>query len=259
VTNVGATVTGRVVIEGPAIAPPVTGETQARPPVMVFARSLETNVVVGAGEVVAQTPGADLTFEMKGLRGRVAPAVVRPGAVLKSVTVGGDDITTTGLTLDGTERIDGLTITLTTETATIAGTVTDTSGQPQEAWVIVFPEDQSKWGPGSPFVSVVRTTTSETPVTRRGTNIPLVPQTGSRTPTVTVRDTPAGRAGGFESGPLVPGRYLVAALPWGDPSSPAPYMTPPTDPESLAALRASARVVAATASQPAVVDLKLSR
>ena len=44
---------------------------------------------------------------------------------MKSVTYGGEDIAATGLTLAGTERIEGVTITLTTDTATIDGTVLD--------------------------------------------------------------------------------------------------------------------------------------
>jgi hypothetical protein len=197
------------------------------------------------------TSGEDLTFTLAGLRGRVVPSAFVPGAALKSVTRGGADIMANGLWLKGTESIDDVTITVTTDTGVIEGQVTAADGGPANAWVVVFPDDSSKWFAWSPFVHVLRTRPTAAPE-RAAPSAPTPGQLPGRTG-VSIQ------AGGFLTQLLLPGRYAVAAVPVaGAPRGEAGLM-PPTDAESLASLRESARMVTVAAGETATLHLALRK
>ena len=145
-TNTGATVSGRVVIEGAkpaggwAVAG-MTGQTRASVSMRMVDAEFSAPYCFGGGPV---NVGEDLTFRFTGLRGALVPMAFVPGTALKSVTRGASDITATGLTLRGTESIDDITITVTTDTGAIDGPVTTAAGDPAGAWIVVIPEDPSK-------------------------------------------------------------------------------------------------------------------
>ena len=163
-TNTGATVSGRVVIEGakPAGGWAVAGMTgRARASVSVRMVDAEFSAPYNGGGPV--NVGEDLTFQFTGLRGALVPMALVPGTALKSVTRGASDITATGLTLKGTESIDDIAITVTTDTGAIDGRVTTAAGDPAGAWIVVIPDDPSKRFPGSPFVRVARSRPAAVP------------------------------------------------------------------------------------------------
>ena len=252
-TNTGATVSGRIVIEGSAPAPtPSTSGSMAGVRARVSTRSVDLGSSMGMATSMGTgvNVGDDLAFQLTGLRGALAVAATGPRMTLKSVIYAGDDIMLKGLDLAGTEKIEGVTITLTTDVAIIDGMVTTAAGDPGDAWVLVFSEDASKWVPGSPFVRTTRTRPSPaTMAAGRGATAPGVQPTSAY----------ANRQGGFVMNGLLPGRYHVAALPYNADTNSPSAMAPDTDRESLEKLRATAKTVRAAVGQASSVELRLPK
>jgi hypothetical protein len=89
------------------------------------------------------------TFEIDGLvGGRVFRFAVPPkGWYLKGITHEGQDVTDKGYDFKPGETVDGFEIVVTNRTQTVTGSVTnDKSEAVKEYTVVVFPEDQEKWG-----------------------------------------------------------------------------------------------------------------
>jgi hypothetical protein len=85
----------------------------------------------------------DLTFALKGLIGQFVLRTGRPGAFLKSVLLGGEDITDVPHEFKAGDKV---TVVLTSRASTLEGTVLGPSGAPTpDAGVILFPEDKSLW------------------------------------------------------------------------------------------------------------------
>ena len=255
-TNTGATVSGRVVVEGTG-AGPTTGASGPTGPARIMVSARLSDPMSGVGGIGAgqPTPAAeDGTFQLTGLRGALLPLASAPRAVLKSVTFGGEDIVTTGLTLAGTERIEGVTITLTTDTATIDGTVTTSGGEPAEAWIIVFPDDDTRWFPMSPFVRIGRSRATAVASGGRGASTPSASPGTSPTASAASR-----QAGGFVTPMLLPGRYAIIAIPVNDGSYLSAGSSPATDRDSLLPLRAGAKIVSLTAGRTVTVQLQLKK
>jgi hypothetical protein len=136
-----------------------------------------------------------------------------------------------------------VTIVLTHEVGTLQGTVTDERGAPLPgASVIIFPEDESRWFQGSPFVHYSRT------MPARPASTP--PPATSATPGMAPPGRSAPAPGSFMLPTVLPGRYLVAALD-GDGMG-----MPPTDHDSLERLRKQAVVATITAGAAASVQLR---
>lgn len=254
-TNTGATVSGRVVVEGTGAGPAAAASGPTGPArIMVSARPSDPMTRVGGFSAGQPTPAAeDGTFQLTGLRGILLPQASGPRAVLKSVTFGGEDIMPTGLTLAGTERIEGVTITLTTDTAMIDGTVTTAGGEPAEAWIIVFSDDETRWFPMSPFVRINLSRPTAAASGGRGASTPPASPGGP------AASAESRQAGGFVTPMLLPGRYAIVALPVNDGSYGSPRSSPATDRESLQQLRAGAKVVSLTAGQTVTVRLQLKK
>ena len=69
-----------------------------------------------------------------------------PTLAIKSVIYGGRDYTDTPLDLSSVSSADGVTVTVTNQTATVTGTVVDGTGRPvADALVAIFPADRSQW------------------------------------------------------------------------------------------------------------------
>jgi hypothetical protein len=144
----------------------------------------------------------------------------------------------------GTERVNNVTIVLTHDVGSIDGAVTDDSGQPAPgASVIMFPDDESRWFRGSPFVHYTRAM----PAVRSSA---VRPETAAR-PGLAAPVRSLRTPGSFVSISLLPGRYLVAAI-----ESESGAM-PPTDRESLERLRKHAVVATVTAGATASVQLRV--
>jgi hypothetical protein len=250
-TNLGASVSGRVVIEGTStVSGRATPGTAGRPLATVYMRSLETTMAGGSTSADPVSLGEDLAFQVKGVRGTLLPTASGPGMALKSVSYNGREITRTGLSLTGVESIDGVIITMTTDTAAVEGAVRAGAGEPADAWVVVFPEDSSQWFPGSPFVRVAATQRAAPVAGAQGAPLPG-PVSG--------RSASSMQAGGFSVPGLLPGRYAVAAVARAHSQFLEGGSPPPTDPESLARLLKLAKMVSAAAGDTATLQLAVRK
>jgi hypothetical protein len=121
--------------------------------------------------------GPDLTFTMKGLMGESLLRVAGPSLYVKSVVLDGNDVTDTPREFKTNDRV---VITLTSRASTLEGTVVDgKGGAAAEAGVIIFSEERTSWRMSS-----------------------------TRTRRAAVESDGHYRVAG-----LMPGRYLVVALP----------------------------------------------
>jgi hypothetical protein len=186
VTIAGADIDNVMVMTTPGVA--ITGQVvfeQGPPsPIPGMPGPLRVMAMVGNPDDMAglQTPQPalvkpDLTFAMKGLLGEFLLRASAPSQYLKSVTVGGEDITDKPREFKSNDRV---TITLTSRASTVEGNVSDGAGAPStEAGVILFSEDKAAWRFNS-----------------------------SR-----VRRSPVDPSGHFLLSGLLPGRYLIVAVP----------------------------------------------
>ena len=173
VTGRGATITGQIVFEHGQPLPSSNGQPLR---IHVTARSVDPRNAVGIPTPEPALVGPDLTFTMGGLRGRNVLGTSGGGPYLKSVTVGGADITDTPHEFKEGERV---TIVLTDRASTLEGDVTGADGRSAGAAVILFSDEKESWRMDS-----------------------------SRT-----RRAQTDRTGHYRIRMLMPGRYHVAALP----------------------------------------------
>jgi len=101
------------------------------------------------------TWNADGTFEMVGLLGphvlRVNPSI--PDVYLKSVTLGGRDITDVPMDLNALNSATDLQVVVTLKTTDVSGTVVDERNAPVANYVaVIFPEDRSQWTAHSRYI-----------------------------------------------------------------------------------------------------------
>ncbi|MEI6667461.1 MAG: carboxypeptidase-like regulatory domain-containing protein [Acidobacteriota bacterium] len=249
-TNKGATVSGKVVVEGTMPEPrPYTQSgadgTSVNRQVRVMVTSRPATVAAApylpGSSAGRPTPMRDDgTFELMGLRGAFRVMASGGRVALKSVRRGGQDILATPLELTGTEIITDVEIVLTSETGTCAATVTDANGDPAAgANVLVFSDDATRWFEGSPYVRLARTA-SGTP-----SSVPTPPPAvGSTAPEVAGSREP----GRVVSGSLIPGRYGVIAFESGTNS-------PAYDPEALERYRSRAIFITITAGETTALQL----
>jgi hypothetical protein len=174
-TSPGATITGQIVYEsGPPAALPSGAPA---PPPRINATSPDPQNFGGLPTPQGVQASADLTFTMKGFMGEYMIRANGGNQYMKSVQLNGQDITDTPREFkDG----DKITIVMTTRASTIEGTVSDDKGQPANAGtLLLFSEDKSGW----------------------------------RTNSVRTRRSGVDIAGHFRMQGLLPGRYLLIALP----------------------------------------------
>lgn len=136
----GATITGQIVFEqGPPQLPPGQQSFQMR--VTGMLGDPENNVGMNSPQPALVTP--DLTFVMRGLHGEILLRSSGPGMFLKSVTVGGRDVTDQPYEFKNGEQVM---LVMTTRASTLEGTATDAAGKPAlEAAILVFSEDKATW------------------------------------------------------------------------------------------------------------------
>jgi protocatechuate 3,4-dioxygenase beta subunit len=174
ITRPGATITGKVVYEtGPPQLPSGMQSFQMR------VNAMPGDPENGMGFITPQPAlvAPDLSFTMKGLFGETLLRSSGPNTYLKSVSVGGQDVTDTPYEFKNGDQV---TLTMTTRASTLEGSVADATGKPAtEAAVLVFSDDKAAWRQTSPR-------------TRRGS----VDATGK-----------------YRVSGLLPGRYYIVALP----------------------------------------------
>jgi hypothetical protein len=258
-TNVGATISGRIVVEG-ATAPASLTAAQGGPAGGV-AGSSGTPGSPSRGSVMIRSAGGtylanarpaavqdDGTFELTGVRGQVLLTASLNGqaATLKAVLRGMEDITTTPIELWGTERIGDVTIVLTRDTGKLQGMVTNGRGDPApDAVVLLFPDDPKRCMNGSPFVRQGRSLGQAAVL---GTEMVTAAVPGGSAPTSSPRVP-----GQVQMNAVVPGHYLVVAF------DPGNEPTPTTDSAVLERLRPLATSVEIKAGDTANVELKLAK
>jgi hypothetical protein len=148
----GVTARGRIVFE-------TTTPPEGVRPGQVFVGATLLGHQSGGMGTTGAPPVArdDWSFELHGLRGR---GFIRAGSLaddwqMKRVRREGVDVTDTPL--DFSSDIDNLEIQLTNRATTLSGTVsTDRNAVALDATVIVFADDDGKWGPHSRFIESAR-------------------------------------------------------------------------------------------------------
>nr|MBA2354758.1 carboxypeptidase regulatory-like domain-containing protein [Acidobacteriota bacterium] len=171
-TAPGATIRGRLVVDGDAAA--LGGLV-----VYVLATPTESQAPVQGSTRARVSP--DLSFEMRGVRGRVQLRLVGvpEGWWTRAVRQGGTDATD-AVEIGSASVIAGVELVVSTKPTALRGTVTHTSGTPADAVVLLFTRDEPRW---------------EQSVNAAGTML--------------VR---TGEDGHFRSPRVRPGRYYVVAL-----------------------------------------------
>lgn len=155
-TAPGIPVSGRVEIEG-------GGSLPAGVQISALETEYEYPAPVAGGTSSAATPpvssGADGSFVFAGLAGARLFRLERLPAdwALKGVWIDSVEVTDTPVTASS-ERPSTLRIVATSATASIDGTVTQADRQPARArMVVVFSEDERRWGARSRFVRMIET------------------------------------------------------------------------------------------------------
>lgn len=160
VTSAGGSVSGKVVFEGgPPTAPGENSTTDtSSAPMRVTVQALDPDAWYERTGADAGRVAADGTFELTELSGahRLTIGPLPTGWGVKSILLGGVDLTDVPLEVRGGQKIDGLTIVLSNRMPTLVGTLTDDRGQPAEGTLIAFPVDEAKWMESSRLVRTAR-------------------------------------------------------------------------------------------------------
>jgi len=233
-TNNGAKVSGRFVVQG---TPRPTNSTAPSPNVVVSATPPPARTGPShAKDTLVHLKGTD-SFELTGLRGPMVLHAQMAGALLASISrAGGENLAGRPLDFTGTESIDELLVVFTHERAEVEVTLTGLRepDESEKVLVILFSEDPTRWHAGSLQYTVIEASTE---MRLQAT------AAGARGP---------GRVFTFSLGPVVPGRYLVAAVP-------NPGVMFPTERDILERLRPLAVPVTLVTGETAKVELPVSR
>ena len=135
-TTRGATIDGRVVIDGASTPPNLTS-------LQITARPLR--VMPGGGRNVRIS--ADGTFRLTSLIGPFAIQMTGLPSqwVVKSITIDDADVTDSSLDLRGNEQVTNARVLLTDKISELNGTVTARGQAARDYTVVVFPEEASRW------------------------------------------------------------------------------------------------------------------
>jgi hypothetical protein len=208
----GATLAGRVILGG------TNAPTPASMQISVVSTDLG-QTPFGPGSMGTRVSSTG-TFELRGLSGtalfRVSP--LPSGWTLKSVRLGGADITDIPYEFKGGETLSGLELELTDKVTQIHGIVTSSRGEPiTEYAVVVFSEATDRWQPPTRFVRTGR----------------------------------PDQEGRFQIRGLPPGRYLAAAVEYLEQGAEA-------DPDQLERLKPGASPLSLDEGETRQLELKLS-
>jgi hypothetical protein len=171
----GTSVSGRIVFDGPAPASAAMSSVRVQ---MANAGGFTVPGVQAASR--ATSIDTDGRFGFAGLSGRVIVEMTPlEGWMMKSVVVGGRDITNSVLDVGNRESVTNVVITLTNKVTSVEGRVTDERGQSVRDYAVVIV-------PAEPYDAAI--------ATRR------------------IRAIRPGAEGTFTTRGLMPGRYLALAV-----------------------------------------------
>lgn len=151
VTTRGASIEGTVVFEG--------GSTRPRPDTLrVAARPLRATAQFLAGRASQSAVAANGSFSLASL---VGPMTFRVDGlpqqwIVKSVEVGGSDVTDAALEFKGSEQITGARITLSDKVTELNGSATAGAATAKDYSVIVFADSPERWVFPTRYVRSVR-------------------------------------------------------------------------------------------------------
>ena len=151
VTTRGASVEGAVVFEGGAARPRLDAIRVAARPVRAAAgplagRASQSDVAANGSFALSSLAGA-VTFRVEGLPQEWA---------VKSIDVGGTDVTDGAVEFKGTEQVTGARITLTDKITELNGSATSGGSAAKDYSVIVFADDAARWVFPTRYVRSVR-------------------------------------------------------------------------------------------------------
>ena len=229
-TNAGASLSGRVVIEGsPAAGKPVG-------PIIVSTRQPASSTVPSVH--AATTVADDRTFRLVRLGGSFLVTAQADDLALKSLLIGGREVTGRAIELKGTEQVTDAVIVMTSDTARLQGTATNDAGEPFAATVILFADSPDRFGPQSPGVHVTRAI-GVTPASEAH-RAASAPEIGRKLPA----------PGAFTFPRVLPGRYALIAVDSG-------ISIPALDRDTFTRWRSLATEVTLTAGQTTTAALKV--
>ena len=235
-TNAGARISGRFVVQG---SPREADTSRPISNVVISATSPPGRTGPAyAKDALVHPQGTD-RFELSGLRGPTVLHAQMSGALLASIShAGGDDLAGKTIDFKGTEVMDDLLVVFTHEQANVEITLTGLRepADAEKVLVILFSEDPARWHSGSLHYTVIEAS-AEMP----------------RQAAAAGHSGRPGRVFTFPLGPVVPGRYLIAAVP-----SPPGVMFP-TERGFLERVRPLAVPVTLVAGQTSRVQVTVSR
>jgi len=152
-------ITGRVVTDTGAPLP-AAPQGMGPPGLRVFANSVtpfEMNFFGSAGPDNGRV-NADGSFELRGLADqRLIRFSAPPGWSVKSVLLSGRDYVDTPVQVELGQTLTGMEIVLTNRVSTVAGSVSDSQGQPVlDASILIFPDERRFWTFGSRYIRTAR-------------------------------------------------------------------------------------------------------
>jgi hypothetical protein len=118
-----------------------------------------SGVATAATYAGVSTLQEDGTFVINGVFDQGYLRVVSPvvsGWYLKSVTLGGKDVTDTPVSVVAGAELSGFEILMTQKAAEISGGAGDAKGPVSDYTVVIFPDDRSQWTPASRFIATAR-------------------------------------------------------------------------------------------------------
>lgn len=151
VTTRGASIEGTVVFEGASARPRLDT-------LRVAARPLRATAQLLAGRASQSAVAANGSFSLTSLVGAVTFRVdgLPPQWIVKSVEVGGSDVTDAALEFKGSEQITGARITLSDKITELSGSATAGAATARDYSVIVFADSPEKWVFPTRYVRSVR-------------------------------------------------------------------------------------------------------
>lgn len=165
-------------------------------------------------------------------------AYMSPALLVSISRAGGDDLAGKPIHFTGTEIIDDLLVVFTYEKAEINVTLTGLRepDDPENVLVMLFPEDPARWHAGWLTYTAIQSSKEM-----------------AAQPVAAGRVTrPSGRTFTFSLGPVIPGRYLIAAVP-------SPDVMDAKQPAILERLRLFAVPVTLVADQTVKVEVPVTR
>jgi len=195
-----------------------TPESPSSQPPRVMASMGNPDAMIGMPTPQAATVKPDLTFTMKGFMGEFLLRASAQGYYLKSVAVGAEDVTDTPREFKNGDRV---TITMTARAGELQGAVTDEAGKPtDQAGLMIFSDDKALW----------------------------------RMTSIRTRRFGADMTGHYRVQGLLPGRYILVAVPRERLNS----LGPETDASFFEALAKDGTTVVIGEGEQRVVDMRVS-